>query len=338
MKRVKTMWVFALAIAWLASTATAAPSRGRRRGLEPLPDVGAETATHRELAPLNVSFKHLSALRLDAAGNLLAADLDAQQIKVIDPAGKVVRTIKLGFGPEGMVIATDGALYVAGKGKLAKLSPQGDVLKTGAAPASLASPVSAVSRRRGRGRPPAVSGMAVTDRDLFVAYGSGWSMGSKSKLFRYDLDLQNPKLLVQGIRGCCQRCDIVWRDGVLYLAENAVHRVKEYDRDGKELGRWGKRVRVGLEGFGSCCNPMNMCFDASGTLYTSESGMGRVKRYSTDGKFLGLVGYVGTKRFSRAGHTAAACSNIAIAATPDGSRVYVLDFGKHVIRVLEKKG
>ena len=82
---------------------------------------------------------------------------------------------------------------------------------------------------------------------------------------------------------------------------------------------------------------MNLCFDKEGVLYTSESGLGRVKRYATDGRYLGLVGYVGVERFTNAGRMAASCSNIAIAVTPDGSRVYVMDFKENSIRVLQRK-
>jgi sugar lactone lactonase YvrE len=83
---------------------------------------------------------------------------------------------------------------------------------------------------------------------------------------------------------------------------------------------------------------MNLCFDAAGVLYTAESGLGRVKRYSTDGEYLGLVGYVGVDRFTRSGGVASSCSNIAIDVTPDGKTVYVMDFKNNKIRVLRQKG
>jgi len=82
---------------------------------------------------------------------------------------------------------------------------------------------------------------------------------------------------------------------------------------------------------------MNLYFDARGRLYTTESGLGRVKCYTTDGKLLALVGYVGVQRFERAGPLAASCSNMALAVTPDGGRVYVMDYKGNMIRVLEKK-
>jgi len=300
--------------------------------------VGAEIASHKELKPLGIKFQSITALRMHTDGNLLATDKTAKTIKVIAPDGKLVRSIKLPFGPEAINVDEDGILYCGGEGQLAKLTKEGKVIKKTNVPANVGTTVSATSRRRARNRPVRISGIAVSGRDLFVAFGSGWSTGSKSKLFRFDLDLGNPKMLADGLRGCCQRCDIAFHDGILYLAENAVHRVVRYDREGKILGKWGTRARTDLKGFGSCCNPMNLCFDADGVLYAAESGLGRVKRYATDGKFLGLVGYVGVERFSRAGGLAASCSNIAIAATPDGSRVYVMDFKRSLVRVLEKKG
>jgi len=192
-------------------------------------------------------------------------------------------------------------------------------------------------RRRPTQRPKHISGIAVTDRDVFVAFGSGWSLKSQSKLYRFDLGLENRQALAEGLRGCCQRCDIKSRDGVLYVAENSAHRVVRYDRDGAVLSKWGEHGRDDLKTFGACCNPMNVCFDRQGVLYTAESGLGRVKRYTTEGEFLDLVGYVGTERFWHGSGLAASCSNMAIAATSDGRRVYVMDYQNNRIRVLDKK-
>ena len=137
------------------------------------------------------------------------------------------------------------------------------------------------------------------------------------------------------MRGCCQRLDIVSKDGNLFVAENARHRVVEFNRDGEQIGKWGERGREGLEGFGSCCNPMNLFFNSKGDLYTAESGLGRIKKYSDDGKLKSLVGYVGVERFARAGRVAASCSNITIATNKDESLVYVLDYSNSLIRVLK---
>lgn len=192
-------------------------------------------------------------------------------------------------------------------------------------------------RRRKKPRAKRISGIAASKTDVFVAFGSGWSTRSKSKLYRFDRDLEHPSELADGLRGCCQRCDILTRNGVLYLAENSAHRVVLYDREGTVLAKWGEQGRDNLETFGACCNPMNLCFDANGLLYTAESGLGRVKRYTADGQFVDLVGYVGTSRFWHGSSLAASCSNMTIAVTRDGKRVYVMDYRDNRIRVLQEK-
>jgi sugar lactone lactonase YvrE len=156
-------------------------------------------------------------------------------------------------------------------------------------------------------------------------------------VFRLDRDLREAVKVMDELRACCQRLDLVAKDDKLYVSENARHRVLACDRDGNVLAKWGARDRTAIEGFGSCCNPMNLCFGSTGELYTAESGLGRIKRYSRDGKFLGLVGYVGVERFNRATRLAASCSNIAVAVSADGSRVYVLDLKNNLIRRLARK-
>ena len=317
----------------LAPSAARAGAR-RERG-RPAIDVSAESASHEEAEPLDISFTRLSSLRLHTSGNLLACDSGSAEIKVISPAGKLIGRIKPGFAPEAIDVAKNGMIYCGGEGKLAVLDKHGRIISVVKAPGNVTSATG--GRKRGGSLQPRVSGIAVSDKDVFVTFGSGWSLRSRAKLFRFDLRFGSPKMLAEGLRGCCQRCDLVFRDGVVYVAENAAHRVVAYDRNGKVLSQWGTRSRTGLEGFGSCCNPMNMSFASNGELFTAESGLGRIKRYTADGKFLGLVGYVGVARFMRAGGLAASCSNIAIDISPDGGTVYVMDYKNNKVLVLAEK-
>ena len=62
------------------------------------------------------------------------------------------------------------------------------------------------------------------------------------------------------------------------------------------------------------------CVDKNGTVYTSESGPNRIKRYTTDGKFLGLVGELG-KPIRNSATMASSCSNTAVAVNADGSHL-----------------
>ena len=289
--------------------------------------VSSLSATHKEVEPIGLTpetkFENISTFCMTRNGNLLACDAEAKEIKVIDPVGKLLGRWKLEFAPYSIEACPDGSVYVAGQGVVAKLDKTGKVLKT----------VEADGENFTKAKS---SGITATGKELFVAFGSGWSLRSRSLIVRFDRELGQATVIVEDLRGCCQRLDMVARDGFLYVAENARHRVIKYDRNGEVLAKWGERDRKNVEGFGSCCNPMNLYFGPKGELYTAESGLGRIKRYSIDGKFLALVGYVGVERFSRAGRLAASCSNITLAVSKDESRIYVLDFKDNIIRVMEK--
>jgi len=306
---------------------------------EPAPAAVAAVAqtggTHREVAPLEVRFKRLNSICLHPNGNLLAADGGARELKEVTRDGKVVRTLAPGMAPEAVATAPDGTIYCGGGGKLVLFAADGKIVKTVSLPVA-AVQVGAPDPRRARDHGEMVSGLVIAGPHIFAAIGAGWSVGSKSRLFRFDRELGQPTLIAQGLRGCCQRCDLAARDNTLFIAENAAHHVVRCDINGKVLATWGTRAREGLEGFGSCCNPMNLCFGSDGTLYTAESGLGRIKRYKPDGTFLNLVGYVDVERFNTAGSLAASCSNISFAVAPDGRRVFIMDYKNNLIRVLEQ--
>ena len=315
----KTLHLPLLTLAvFLGSSATACLAAETRPGIEP---------THDEVEPIGATpetkFESLFTFCMDRDDNLLACDAKAGHVRKMDPQGKTLGTWKLDFAPCSIHACPDGPVYVAGEGIVAKLDSTGKVLKK----------VRSDGANFPDGRP---SGITATDKDVFVNVGFGWSLRSVSSIVRFDRDLGNPTTIAENLRGCCQRLDVVSKDGAVYIAENSRYRVLKCDRDGQILATWGSRDRVDIAGFGSCCNPMNLCFGPEGELYTAESGLGRIKRYTTDGKFLGLVGYVGVERFNTAGRLAASCSNIAVAVNTDASRIYVLDFKNNMIRVLAK--
>lgn len=291
---------------------------------------GAETTsddlplhTHEEVETIQIKFENLTTFCMDREGNLLACDSKAKEIRKISPAGKPLAKWELELAPNAIHACPNGTIYTAGPGKVAKLDETGKVLKT----------LETDGNDLPTGKP---SGITATKRDVFLCVGSSGTLRSRSSIVRFDRELSEPNIIAEDLRGCCQRLDILAKDDVLYVAENARHRVLKCDREGTILSKWGNNDRKNIEGFGSCCNPMNLCFGPKGELYTSESGLGRVKRYTPDGKFLGLVGYVDVDRFNRATRQARSCSNITIAINKDASRIYVLDFKNNFIRVLER--
>lgn len=109
----------------------------------------------------------------------------------------------------------------------------------------------------------------------------------------------------------------------IFVAENSRHRVRRYDRNGSHVADWGRRSKSNVEGFGGCCNPMNLAFGADGSVYTAESTSGCIKKYSPDGKLQALIGNV---------KLVPGCKKVSIAVSQDGSRVYMLDITRgHIV-------
>ena len=111
--------------------------------------------------------------------------------------------------------------------------------------------------------------------------------------------------------------DIQARDGELWVAENARHRVIRYDRDGKELASFGKRDRTASNGFGGCCEPKNLRFGPDGDIYCSQSESPTVvKRFTPKGEFRGVVTLADFK---------CGCARVTVELSQDRREVYVLD-------------
>lgn len=171
-----------------------------------------------------------------------------------------------------------------------------------------------------------ISGIAVTDTDVFVAcYAAlGWGYD----IWRLDHQLQNPVKIVEKLRGCCGQMDIQREGNGICVAENSMHRVCRYDREGKLLKHFGERETVKGRGFEGCCNPMNLRLSKSGEIYTSESSIGRIRKFNSNGEYVGLVGQA---------KLVSGCKHVAVAVSPDEHRVYLLDVTKGEIVILERK-
>ena len=72
---------------------------------------------------------------------------------------------------------------------------------------------------------------------------------------------------------------------------------------------------------------MNVAFGDDGSVYTAESGIGRIKRFSADGSFIELVGQV---------ELVPGCKKVAISVSPKGDQVYMLDITRGHIVVMAR--
>ncbi len=249
-------------------------------------------------------------------------------IKVLSPSGRVLKTWQLKSTPAKMVtVLDDSTVFVGGKGTLTILDRKGKIKKQ----------LDVKKVMDGKFAQAAVSGLAASKNYLFVAFGNGFSVRASEDIVRFNRDFSNPKILIEQQHGCCAHLDLDVQNDMLLVAENSRFRVNRYDFEGKQIDTWGQRDRTSIEGFAACCNPVNFDFGPQGVLYTAESGIGRVKRFSPDGTFLGLTGYVDTTEYDKGSRLAAMSCYIPIEVSKDGKRIYVMDIRANLIRVLVQK-
>ncbi|MEQ1830737.1 MAG: hypothetical protein ABL921_32600, partial [Pirellula sp.] len=170
------------------------------------------------------------------------------------------------------------------------------------------------------------TGMAVTSDDVFVSLPQ--TTGYGYSIFRMNHELDEATSVVKSVSGCCGQLDIQTDGKHLIIAENTAFQVGYYDRDGKRLSGFGSRDRTKTDGFGSCCNPMNVRCCDNGEILTAESSIGDIKRFSSDGKFLGLVG-----RASIGG----GCKHVAIGFDAKRNWHYMMNVDRSTVAVLVPK-
>ena len=293
---------------------------------------------------------------LDAEGNVLACFAPTESkkpagIRVYSPNSQWLRTLWLEIKPTAIAVAKDGSIFVAGDGRVLKLDAGGKVLASAVSPsateavtlsreteemvkqmaaqtkqplkAQLASMKTSLEQRRGE-----VTGLAVTDQDVFLAVPAPSDF--TYRVYRFSRELTNPKLVVEKLRGCCGQMDIQAAEGKLWIPHNARHDVETYDRDGKQLAKFGTAGRVKAADFGGCCEPKNLRILADGDVLAAESGPPTcIKRFSAAGKFKEVV--------ALAGNSKGDCVRVTVEVSSDGRRYYLLDTTRDAIRIFEGK-
>lgn len=292
---------------------------------------------------------------LNAEGNILAcyAALDqksASGLRVYSPKGELLKTFPLEIKPAAVCVAKDGAIFVAGDGKIFKLDANGKVLASAPSPVvsepvvitketeemvkqmakdtnrsfddELARMKTNLEKRRGD-----VTGVAVTDQDVFMAVGAPSEF--TYRVYRLDHALENPKMVVEKLRGCCGQMDIQSHAGNLWIPHNARHTVEARDRDGKQLAKFGKAGKVKAADFGGCCEPKNLRVLPNGDILAAESGPPTcIKRFSADGKFIEVLAV--TKEDGD-------CVRVTVDVSPDGKQYYMLNTKRDAILVFAAK-
>ncbi len=176
------------------------------------------------------------------------------------------------------------------------------------------------------GRMRIANGMAVSEKDVFVACGD---VGYGYAVWRFTKELKEPKQVLGEIGGCCGQMDIQCHGPDVLVAENTKHQFTRYDRDGKKIGSFGSRgLDTDPKCFGGCCNPMNIRAVGVGDIYTAESE-GIIKRFGPSGEFIETAGVV---------KLTGGCKNVAVAVSADAKKIFFCDLPGSKFHILEKKG
>ena len=270
------------------------------------------------------------------------------EIRVLSPGGDPISSWPMEQKVQAICVASDGAIFAAGGGRIVRLDQQGKVVASAASPVANEAVVigadveqmlkemkrandaerqkmkEQLERRRGD-----CTGIAVTDRDVFVCVPTPNDF--TYRVYRFDHDLKGPKLIVEKLRGCCGQMDIQAYDGNLWVPHNSRHRIECHDREGKQIAQFGKTGRVKPDQFGGCCEPKNIRFTSQGEIIAAESGPPTcLKRFSRSGQFLGVLGMVSGSKGD--------CVRVTVEVSQDQKRFYLLDTGKDIIHVFGAKG
>jgi hypothetical protein len=363
--------------------------------------------THKQVATISINGgdreeTSLNCFCLSPKGTLLAAcGAGPGEIREFTPTGEFVTSWSIAFKPEAINLGSDGNIYVAGQGKLLKLSDGGEVLLEADAPhveAIAANPekireeiieqhkqmreqfgtqiktyedmlkplkdkpeeertaeenqqiemfeqvikqytemtdqynaedlteeeldkqVAANIEYKSR-----IASIDEYDGKVFIATGAIEGYGYN--VWKMDHEFTGGEVIISDLSGCCGQMDVQCCENGIFVAENSRHRVGRYDTAGEMLTSWGKQAREGLQGFGSCCNPMNVAFGSDGSVYTAEDDTGRIKQFTPDGELVSLVGKV---------DVVPGCKKVAIAVAKDGGNVFMLDITNNAIMVMDR--
>lgn len=165
-----------------------------------------------------------------------------------------------------------------------------------------------------------ITALAVTEKDVFVCVtGNGY------EVWRSDHDFKEPTKVLDRLSGCCGQMDIQASGDQLLVAANTKFQVAIHDRDGAPVSSFGKRDREAIDGFGSCCNPMNIRCCSNGDVLCAESSIGNIKRFNAAGE---LVGYIGKAKIG------IGCKHVAVAHDEVRDRYYMMNVDKGNILVL----
>ncbi len=116
------------------------------------------------------------------------------------------------------------------------------------------------------------------------------------------------------------------REEYVYVADEWLHRISVFDKDGTFLSNWGTQGT----GDGELNQPSGMAFDQEDNLYIADSHNHRIQKFTKNGTFLAKFGEEGSGEGQL---------NLPWGITIDNQdNVYVADWGNHRVQKFSSDG
>lgn len=282
---------------------------------------------YREVEQFATGFREATCLALGPGGELYVGGVlpsGGKAVRIWDAdvwplKGTPSREVELSGTPFCLAVAEDGTLYVGMGAEVMVLDPHDSE--------------GAFRRKWSYGPQAIVTGIALTEAHAFVADAGARVVhvqplpdGAPGKLAAAEKDAG--VVIDDGLVIYSPCLDVAaGEDGLVRVVDPGRHRVKLYAPEGVFLSAWKSNPSISIGGFSGCCNPARIALLPDGSVVTSEKGLPRVKLYSSDGEFMGVV--AGPESFE-AGTKA---PDIAVDGT---GRVVVLDRASATVRVFAR--
>lgn len=249
-------------------------------------------------------------------------------VSILDRSGTKLAQLDTASPARCVAVAEDGTVYVGLRTHLEVFDSKG--------------------QPRGAWEPPTkktwFTGLGMNSSELFAADSAN------RVIFRYDLSgkivgrigEKDPQRNVPGLIVPSPYLDVkAGPDGLLRVNNPGRHCVEVFTPAGELEFSWGK-PSLAIDGFCGCCNPVGVAMLPDGSCVTCEKGVPRVKIYSADRNFIGVV--AGPEMFRENGRPGqvsdrsdGTVSGLDAAVDSQG-RVYILDLVAGDVRVMKPKG
>ena len=289
--------------------------------------------------PISTGFTNACGLAVGPQGSIYVAGDRA--IRRFSESGQILTEIELADTPGCLTITDDGKIYIGIKEHV-EIYDRGGKRLTG---------------WQSLGDNAVLTSIAVSKDDVFVA-----DAGNRIVL-RYDMTgkllnrigQKDPQRDIPGFVIPSPYFDLaVAHDGLLRVTNPGRHRIEAYTFDGDLEFWWGNScfrrndvtpakagVSSDLQDFCGCCNPVNFAILDDGSFVTCEKGLTRVKIYSREGVFVGIV--AGTEQLLEGGAARIGmlpgqrqAGGFDVAVDSRG-RIFVLDTIKNTVRIFARK-